>query len=434
MTSKKMSILIKNSTILTQNDSRQQFQGDLYIEDHQIIELSKNPISIEADYKIDGTKKLVLPGLINTHTHIPMTLLRGYGDDMLLNDWLEQRIWPIEAKLDKNYIEVGTELGLLEMISSGTTSYLDMYFFEDAIANVTKRVGMRGFLGFAIIDFDTPEYEASELISQSEHFVKRWKGSDLISPLIAPHSAYSCSPETLQKSLEVAVQHDVSLHIHCSETRDEVYDVEEKYKARPVEHLKKVGLLREGTILAHCGWITKNEILEMKNTGVVVSHCPISNMKIGSGGYAPVPELLDADVPVGLGTDGAASNNTLDMFETMKFCALVHKNHRWDPAVLPAQTVVDFATIGGARCLGVKSTLGSLEVGKIADLIMIDLKKPHLTPLHDPISHLVYAARGTDVCTTIVNGKVLMLDNELSTIDVQHTLERAEECAEELTS
>jgi 5-methylthioadenosine/S-adenosylhomocysteine deaminase len=429
-----MSILIKHSTILTQNDSRQQLQGDVYIEDHRIVELSKKPLYIEADYKIDGTKKLVLPGLINTHTHIPMTLFRGYGDDMLLKDWLAQRIWPVEAKLDEEYIKSGTELGLLEMVASGTTSYLDMYFFEDTIAKVTEKVGIRGFLGFAVIDFDTPEYGASELIPQSEQFVKRWKGNTLISPVIAPHSTYSCNPETLQKSLEVAVKHNVPLHTHCSETRDEVYDIEKRYGVRPVEQLKKIGLLRKGTILAHCGWITKNEILEMKNADVVVSHCPVSNMKIASGGYAPIPELLDARIPVGLGTDGAASNNTLDMFETMKFCALVHKNHRWDPALLPAQTVVDMATIGGATCLGVQQTLGSLENGKIADLIMIDLKKPHLTPLHDPVSHIVYAARGTDVCTTIVNGKILMLDNEFLTIDMQKVLERAEKDAQELTS
>jgi 5-methylthioadenosine/S-adenosylhomocysteine deaminase len=429
-----MSILIRHSTILTQNDSRQQLQGDVYIEDHRIVEISKKPLSIEADYKIDGTKKLVLPGLINTHTHIPMTLFRGYGDDMLLKDWLAQRIWPIEAKLDKKNIESGTELGLLEMIASGTTSYLDMYYFEDTIAKVTEKVGMRGFLGFALIDFDTPEYKASELIPQCEQFMKRWKANALISPVVAPHSMYTCSPETLQKSLEVATKHRVPLHTHCSETRDEVYDIEKRYGVRPVEQLKKIGLLQKGTILAHCGWITKNEILEMKNAGVAVSHCPVSNMKIATGGYAPIPELLDGHVPVGLGTDGAASNNTLDMFETMKFCALVHKNHRWDPTVLPAQTVVDMATIGGATCLGVQQTLGSLEEGKTADLIMIDLKKPHLTPIHDPVSHLVYAARGTDVCTTIVNGKPLMLDNEFLTIDMQETLARAEQDAWELTS
>jgi 5-methylthioadenosine/S-adenosylhomocysteine deaminase len=429
-----MSILIKNSTILTQNDSRRQIHGDLYIDDHVIVECSEKPLSLEADYKIDGTNRLVLPGLINTHTHIPMTLFRGYGDDMLLGDWLAQRIWPVEAKLDKKAVEAGTELGLLEMISSGTTSYLDMYFFEETIAKVTEKVGMRGFLGFALIDFDTPEYEAGELIPQCEQFVRRWKNNPLISPAIAPHSTYSCKPETLQNAREIATRHHVPLHIHCSETRDEVYDVEKKYGVRPVEQLKKHGLLQKDTILAHCSWITKNEILDMKNAGVAVSHCPVSNMKIATGGFAPIPELLEAHVPVGLGTDGAASNNTLDMFETMKFCALVHKNHRWDPTILPAQMVVDLATLGGAACLGMKHTLGSLEEGKTADLIMIDLKKPHLTPVHDAISHLVYAVRGTDVCTTIVNGTPLMLEKEFLTIDMEKTLENSKKIASELTS
>lgn len=429
-----MSILIKNSTILTQNDSRRRIKGDLYIDDHMIVECSEKPLFLEAEYKIDGTNRLVLPGLINTHTHIPMTLFRGYGDDMLLQDWLAQRIWPVEAKLDKKAVEIGTQLGLLEMISSGTTSYLDMYFFEETIAKVTEKAGMRGFLGFALIDFDTPEYEAAELIPQCEQFIRRWKNNPLISPVVAPHSTYSCNPETLQNALEVATRHHIPLHTHCSETRDEVYDVEKKYGERPVEQLKKHGLLQKHTILAHCGWITKNEILDMKNAGVSVAHCPVSNMKIASGGFTPVPELLDAKVPVGLGTDGAASNNTLDMFETMKFCALVHKNHRWDPTILPAQTVLDLATLGGATTLGVLHSLGSLEEGKTADLIIIDMKKPHLTPLHDPVSHLVYAVRGTDVCTTIVGGRPLMLEKEFLTIDVEETLEQSKKIALELTS
>lgn len=429
-----MSILIKNTTILTQNDSRQQIVGDLYIEDHLIVECSKKPLSIEAEYKIDGSKKLVLPGLMNTHTHIPMTLLRGYGDDMLLGDWLAQRIWPVEAKLDKKSIQSGTELGLLEMISTGTTSYLDMYFFEETIAQTTEKAGVRGFLGFALIDFDTPEYESAELIPQCEQFISRWKDNPLISPVVAPHSTYSCKPETLQKSLEVATKHHVPLHIHCSETRDEVYDVERKYGLRPVEQLKRLGLLRRGTSLAHCGWITKNEIQDIKNAGASVSHCPVSNMKIATGGFAPIPELLDANIAVGLGTDGAASNNTLDVFETMKFCALVHKNHRWDPTVLPAQKVFDLATLGGAHLLGVEQMLGSIQEGKTADVIMIDLEKPHLTPLHDPASQLVYAVRGTDVCTTIVNGTPLMLEKQFLTIDMEKSLENARKHAFELTS
>jgi 5-methylthioadenosine/S-adenosylhomocysteine deaminase len=429
-----MSILIKHSWVLTQNEKRQLFSGDVYIEDHRIVEVSSKPLLVEADYKIDGGHKLVLPGLINTHTHIPMTLLRGYGDDMVLKDWLAQRIWPVEAKLEKKAIASGTELGLLEMMASGTTSFLDMYFFEDTIAKVTEKAGMRGFLGFGLLDFDTAEYPAHALVPQCELFIKKWSGNSLIHPVVAPHSVYSCNPETLRKAVEVAAKYNVPLHTHCSETRDEIYDVVKKYGVRPVEQLKKHGLLRKGTILAHCGWITKNEISDLKNTGVVVSHCPVSNMKIGTGGFAPIPELLDARVPVGLGTDGAASNNTLDMFETMKFCALVHKNHRWDPTVLPAQTVLDMATLGGASCMGLGKPLGSVEAGKTADLIILDLKKPHLTPSYDVVSHLVYAARGSDVSTTIVNGKPLMLEKQFLTLDYDATLERAQAYATELTS
>lgn len=427
-----MSILVKNTTILTQNTTRKQVHGDLYIEGHQIREISEKPLAIEAEYKIDGTNHLVLPGLLNTHTHIPMTLLRGYGDDMLLKDWLETCIWPVEAQLTKKAIAAGTALGLLEMISSGTTSYVDMYDFEDEIAKVTEKVGMRGFPGFAVIDFDTPENNSKDLPGKADQFVKRWKGHERIHPVIAPHSTYSCNPETLQKSNDIAMKYDVPLHTHCSETRDEVYDVEKKYGVRPVEQLKKLGLLHPKTSLAHCGWITKNEILDMKAAGVSVAHCPVSNMKIATGGYAPIPELLESSVPVGLGTDGAASNNTLDMFETMKFCALVHKNHRWDPTVLPAQTVLDLATIGGATCLGVQKSLGSLEVGKTADLIMIDLKRPHLTPRYNLVSHLVYTVRSSDVQTMIVHGKPLMLDREFLTLDYDKTLEDAERCSSEL--
>lgn len=429
-----MSILIKNSTILTQNTVRQQLHGDVYIEDHRIVEVSEKPLSVEAEYKINGTNHLVLPGLLNTHTHIPMTLFRGYGDDMLLKDWLANCIWPVEVKLSKKAAASGTALGLLEMIASGTTSYLDMYFFEEEIAKVTEKIGMRGFLGFALVDFDTPECPTKELFTMCEQFVKRWRTHDCIHPVIAPHSTYSCNPETLQKSNDIATKYDVPLHTHCSETRDEVYEVEKKYGTRPVEHLKNLGLLHPKTSLAHCGWITKNEILEMRAAGVSVAHCPVSNMKIATGGYAPIPELLDAQVSVGLGTDGAASNNTLDMFETMKFCALVHKNHRWDPTVLPAGTVLDLATIGGAACLGVQDTLGSIQEGKTADLIILDLKKPHFTPRYNLVSHLVYAARSSDVQTTIVHGKPLMLNREFLTIDYEKTLEDAEQCAQELIS
>jgi len=429
-----MSILIKNAYIITQNKKREQFTGSVFIEDGCICEISRKPLMVEADCTIDGTKKVVLPGLVNTHTHIPMTLLRGYGDDLVLKQWLEQCIWPVEAKLTSATVKVGTALGLLEMIASGTTTFLDMYFFEDAIGEMTSTAGLRGFLGFPMIDSGTPECSAERLYPECERFIKKWKTHELIQPVVAPHAVYTCGPETLQKARDLALKQKVLLHIHCSETREEVYDVQKRYGMRPVEQLKQQGLLGENMVLAHCGWITKNEICDIQKGGASVSHCPVSNMKIATGGYAPVPEMLTAGVAVGLGTDGAASNNVLDMFDTMKFCALVHKQHRWDPEVMPAQTVLDCATSDGARCLRMQKELGSVEEGKKADLILVDLQTPHLTPRHDLVSHLVYAARGSDVWGTIVNGKPLYLDRRFLTLDSEKILEEAERVAQELTS
>lgn len=429
-----MSILIRRANILTQNAERKQLVGDIFIEDGKIVELSSKPISVEADYKINGRKKLVLPGLINTHTHIPMTLLRGYGDDMVLSEWLQNRIWPVEAKLDSSSIEIGTKLGLLEMIASGTTTFLDMYFFEDTIGKACQKAGMRAFIGFAFIDYGTPEYKNEELSSECEKFVNRWKGNEFITPVITPHGVYTVGPENLDKIAEMSEKHDLLVHTHCSETRDEVYDVEKKYGCRPVEQLKKHDLLTKKMILAHCGWITKGEISDIKNAGSRVSHCPVSNMKIATGGFAPIPEMLESNIPVSLGTDGAASNNTLDMFETMKFCALLHKQHRWDPKALPAQTVLDFATINGAKTLYIQNEIGSIEVGKKADIIVIDFNKPRLTPCHDFVSHLIYAANGSDVCATIVDGRPLMIDNEFLTLDKEKVIDEAQKCAKDLTS
>lgn len=424
-----MTILIKNALIIPQNEKRQTVKNDIYIEDDKISQLAPS-IKVEAECVIDGEKKLVLPGLINTHTHLPMTLMRGYGDELSLEKWLNECIWPIEARLDEKFVEAGAKLSLLEMISTGTTCFVDMYFFEDLLATVAKKVGMRGYMGFAIIDFDTPEMPKERLLPECEKFCRKWINDDLIIPVVAPHSTYSCSPEKFQKASEMAQNYGLLLHTHCSETRKEVYDVKKRYGMRPVEHLKKLGILNENTLLAHCGWITKGEIKEIATTGARVSYNPVSNMKLATGGYAPIPELLQAGVSVGLGTDGAASNNSLDMFESMKFAALLQKQHRWDSSIMPAQTVLDMATIGGANCLGINA--GSIEEGRKADLIMIDLNKPNMIPRHNLVSNLVYSVKGCDVSTTIVNGKLLMLEREFLTLDYEKVLEDAEEAAEEL--
>jgi len=419
-----MSILIKAATIVTQDSERNIIEGDVYIEDGRIVEIGK--INVEADYIVK--KKIVMPGLINTHTHLPMTLMRGYGDDLTLEEWLTTRIWPIEKKLDKKMIKAGTRLAFLEMISTGTTCCADMYFFENAIAEVANEMKIRCFAGFSIIDFDTPEMKKEMLLAECEKFIKKWKGNEIVKPVVAPHSTYSCSPETLQKAAELARKYDVLLHTHCSETRKEVYDVLKKYGSRPLEQFKKNGVLTDKTILAHCGWITKEEVKEIARAKACVSHNPVSNMKLATGGFTPLPELFDANAIVTLGTDGAASNNKLDMFETMKFAALIHKHHRWDASVVTAQQTLDMATINASKFFGID---GSIEEGKKADIICLEIT-PNLVPRHNIISHIVYAASGFNVSDVIINGKMIMNDRKFIYIDKNKIMEEAEKAKEEL--
>lgn len=429
-----MSILIKHGTIVTQNEQRDVFEGSLYIEDNIITEISKKTISVEADFKIDASGQILIPGLINTHTHLPMTLLRGYGDDLGLTEWLQTRIWPVEAKLSAESVKPGAELGLIEMMQSGTTTLTDMYFFEETIAETVDRFGMRAVLGFAFIDAGTPQYLRDQLFDKAEQFVKTYRSHDRIKPSLAPHGTYTCGPETLHEVRSLADQYHVLVQIHCAETRDEVYDVKNRYGKRPVAQLKEFGLLAPDVLLAHCGWITKSEISDMKEAKVKVSHCPVSNMKIATGGFTPIPEFVEAGVCVSLGTDGAASNNTLDMFETMKFTSLIHKQHRWDSRVASAQTVFDFATIGGAKALGLDDRIGSLEEDKCADVAIVDFSSARLTPCHDPISHLVYAVHGSDVSTTIVDGKPLYLQRSVEVVDEENVIAEARKQAKVLSN
>lgn len=424
-----MSVLIEGGTIITQDKKRRIFQGNIFIEEDKIIEIGEGAGAKEKpEFVIDAKNDMVLPGFVNLHTHVPMSLLRGYADDMVLEDWLQKKIWPAEARFNPDLIRAGTELALLEMIASGTTSFADMYFFENEIAEQTEKSGLRGFLAETVIDFDTPDGKAEDRFQRCEYFVKRWLKNPLITPVVAPHAAYTCSPETLQKCADIAERYETLIHAHCSETRKEVYDVQKRYGLRPVEQFKKYGILGPRTILAHCGWITKSEVKTIAKAGASIAHCPVSNMKLATGGYAPLPELFDANGNAGLGTDGAASNNSFDMFDTMKFCALLHKQHRWDPTVLPAQKVLDLATIGGATALH-REDIGSIEIGKKADIIVVGSSSPNMIPVFNPVSNIVYAARGADVKTTIVDGKILMLNREFTTLNPEKVLKRAERAA-----
>ncbi len=423
-----VSILIRDATIVTQDASRRVLEGNVYVEDHRVVEVGD--VHVEADHAIDAKGMVLLPGLINLHTHVPMGLFRGYGDDMLLESWLQDRIWPAEAKLDAESMRAGADLGLLEMISNGVTSFLDMYWMEEeVIAPATREAGLRGWCGEGMVDLGQTEAgDANAKLKGIEQSIKRTRDDPLITHCPSPHGTYTCHKETYEEAARIARDHNVPLHTHCSETRTEVHGVEQDHGARPVEFLRQTGALDHFSVLAHCGWITKEEVGHMGAASAAVAHCPVSNMKLATGGVCPVPELHDAGVNVGLGTDGAASNNSTDMFETMKFAALVQKQHRWDATVMPAQRVLDMATRDGADALK-RPDLGRIEPGATADLILVDFRRPQLSPRHDVVSDLVYAADGRDVHATIVHGKLLKEGEKFHTLDPQAVMARAEEAA-----
>ncbi len=422
------SVAIRNATIVTQDDARRVVEGDLYVEDDRIVQVGGT--APEADHVIDGTGQVVLPGLVNLHTHVPMGLFRGYGDDMLLEPWLQERIWPAEDKLTAETMRAGADLGHLESIQAGVTSYLDMYFMEaDVIAASCRDAGLRGWCGEGMVDFGTPEGEPNPKTKLIEQSIKDTQDDPLITHCPSPHATYTASKETYAESARIAKEHGVPLHTHCSETRHEVHSVEQDKGARPVQFLQDAGALDANAILAHCGWITKGEVRQIADAGASVAHCPVSNLKLATGGVCPVPELHDHSVCVGLGTDGAASNNGTDLFETMKFAALVQKQHRWDAEVLPAQRVLDMATRDGADALK-RPDLGRIQEGATADVVMVDFRRPHLVPRHDAVSHLVYAASGRDVSTAIVNGQVLMAEGQVRTLDAEAVMEAAQRAAE----
>jgi 5-methylthioadenosine/S-adenosylhomocysteine deaminase len=419
--------------ILTQNASREVLRNQsIFIDEGRIIEIGEG-ISCEADHVLDGRQKVVLPGLVNTHTHLSMTLLRGYADDMPLREWLGTKIWPLEKKLTGELCYAGALLGCLEMIRTGTTCFLDMYFFVEDVAKAVHKAGLRAFLSHAIIDLFVSD-NATGLAEMAQDTIQAISalGDSKINFAVAPHSPSTCSSETLLKAKEIAMKERVPLHTHIAETRAEEVEFEKAHGMREVEYLDKIGFLCENLVSAHCVWLTRSEVSILGKRRTKVSHCPVSNMKLAEGGVAPLPEMFESRVTVGLGTDGAASNNSLDMFDTMKICALVHKAHRWDPTVLPAQRVLDLATIEGARALGVSESIGSIEEGKLADLVLVDLRSPNLVPIHGKdtiISDMVYSAKGSDVDTTIVEGKPIMVGKRFISLDDNAVYKDAEKAA-----
>lgn len=429
-----MDITIRNAKVVTQNEKRDILEADVRIEGNRIAEIAKPGKASKTGHVIEAKGKVLLPGLVNTHTHTMMSLLRGYGDDMKLHEWLEDCVWPVEAEMTPTDARVATELSLLEMIRSGTTCFADMQGFSDGtVPGVTKEAGLRGFLAYGMVDLGDVEKRKSELAGEKE-FIKVVKDMkiDRIRPMLGPHAPYTCSKELLEATKDLAKKEEVKIHIHVAETRKEVYDLLKSAKKRPIGYLDALGLLGQQTLMAHAVWLTKAEIGLIAKRGSSISHCPVSNLKLASGGTCPVPELLEAGVTLSLGTDGPASNNNLDIFEEMKMAAIVHKNARWDAQAVPAQACLDMATLGGAKCLGFDG--GSIERGGLADLILVDFKRAHLTPVYNPVSHLVYSAHGQDVSTTICDGEILMEDGQVKSLDEAKILEKAQETGLDLVS
>ncbi|MBO0726048.1 MAG: amidohydrolase [Blastocatellia bacterium] len=416
-------LLIVGGAVVTVNSDRRVLEnGYVAIKGERILDVGDaadlKAKSYKAGQTIDARGKVVLPGLINAHTHIPMTLFRGIADDLDLQDWLTKYIFPAEAKnVTRDFVVAGARLGLAEMIRGGTTTYADMYYFEDAIAEETRNAGLRGALGETVIDFPAPDNKTWEAaLSYTENFVKRWKGDALITPAIAPHAPYTVSAEHLKEVRDFAEKRDVPILIHLAEAPTETKAIAEKYNTSPALFLENLGLLSRRLLAAHVVHVSDREIEILKEREVGVAHCPQSNMKLASGA-APVPQMLKSSLRVGLGTDGAASNNDLSMWEEMDTAAKLHKLVTMSPTVVTAGQALDMATIGGARALHMEREIGSLESGKRADLIVVDLSALHLTPMYNVISHLVYAAKASDVTDTIVNGRLLMRNRRLLTLD-----------------
>ncbi|MGD8530842.1 MAG: amidohydrolase [Syntrophobacterales bacterium] len=429
-------LLIHNAMVMTLNDAADIFHpGAVAIRDDEIVWVGPEDSwaeQFEPREKLNMAGGLVMPGLINAHTHAAMTCFRGLADDLPLSVWLNEHIFPAEKKISGELVYKGTLLACAEMILGGITTFCDMYLFEDQVARAAHEARMRALVGEVLYDFPSPNYGPPEKgLAFTRDLIQAWQGDPLISVAVEPHAVYTCSPELLYACRDISEDFRVPMIIHLSESQDEVNQVKERYGLSPVDHLKQLELLSPQLIADHCVVLTEEEMDVLAESGVRVVHNNESNMKLANG-VAPVAKLLERSVPVGLGTDGCASNNNLDMLAEMDSVAKLHKVYRMDPTIMDAKTVVRLATRGGARVLGLEEQIGSLEPGKKADIIGLDLNKPHLTPLYNIYSHLVYAASAADVTLNIINGEVVMRNRELLTLDVERVMAEVRAIAKQI--
>ncbi|WP_338594275.1 amidohydrolase [Paenibacillus sp. Y5S-9] len=411
-----MSILIQQATILTMNDADAPFTGDIRVEGDRITQIADHIVPQPQDEIIDGRNKIAMPGLINAHQHTPMSLLRGFSDDLKLMDWLERKMLPAEARMNPEDIYWGAKLSIAEMIRSGTTAFADMYIHMNEIAEAVKQTGMRASLTRGMVFM---EDDGGRRLQEAIDLVQRWSGAadGRITTMYGPHSPYTCPVEPLREVIALAVTEDIPLHIHLAETKEEVVKIRERYGMTPTEYLEEAGTFEQAhVLLAHGVHLNRRDIGRLKGMRGGVAHNPVSNLKLGCG-IAPITEMLAQGINVGIGTDGAGSATTVDMFEEIKAATWLQKLDYGDPTRLPAKDVLSMATRGSASLLGLQDEVGMLEVGHKADLILIDLAKPHLQPVHEVESLLAYSVNGADVDTTIVNGQILMRGRKLLTID-----------------
>jgi len=429
------SIKLKNCKfIITQNEGKILKNTSIFIEDGKIIELSEK-IGVEAEYEIDCSNNVCIPGLINTHTHAAMSIFRGYADDLPLRVWLNDKIWPMERKLKKEHCYIGSLLSCIEMIKSGTTLFWDMYFNPMMCVKAAAEVGLKAIVSIGVFDFNDSSTR-DKMIQEITSFLYEIKDYEpKIIGAIGPHAPYTCSNELLMKCKDIADKEGRLLQIHVAETMEEQVEFKEKYGKREIEFLDSIGFLSPNVVAVHCVWISKNEIRLLSKNGVKISHCPVSNMKLAVGGVLPLNECLKNNVIVSLGSDGAASNNSLNMFDVMKFCALIHKHHTIDPSTAPAKLVFDFVTINGAIATNHVNSSGKIVEGGPADIVILNPYTPNMLPLYEGniISQLVYAGiSSSNVLHVIINGEIVLFNGVLTKIDEHKVYEKVEKVISDL--